>query len=382
MFTALRPATIISPDDRLDKILKKMGPETSTFVVVGNGKYLGIINDRTFRSIQGEPDSKIAGLVWNAPVIRPDMKLDEISECFLQGYKELPVCEDGKVLGILKHIDILNYLLENGRIPSHRASEIMSSPVITMEEDNSLSQAASVMKQNNVHHLVVVDKSGKMTGMVSTADLAPMLERLKDRPPFVREKMGLWSIQLGTVVMHEIHTVRLGSILPEVAKEMIKNDISSLVVYDEKEEKPVGLVHIFDIIRSSLPTSDIRFEIVGLDPEDKEYRDDIKREGVKALQKIDQIFPVEGGKLTVKKFRKEGSRAKYSMKFQIMGKERISVEASEWDLFKTLHQVIKEATRITKETKSKRKGKKDGYGKMRSFVVKIRKGDISFGRKA
>jgi CBS domain-containing protein len=306
------------------------------------------------------------------------MSFDEISECFLQGYKELPVCDDGKVLGMLKHIDVLKYLLENGRLPPFRASEVMSVPIVSIQDDVSVAQAASVMRRGAIHHLVTIDKAGNMTGIISTADVVSMLERDKGRVPFAREKLDLSTIQLKSVITPEVYTVRPGAKLSEVANEMIEKDTSAIVVYDKE---PLGLIHVFNLIKSSLPTTEPRFEIVGLDPEDKEFRDDIRREGIKALQKIEQMFAVEGGKLAIKKYSKSGSRAKYSMKFQVTGKERISVEASDWDIFKTLHYVLKEATRIAKEMKSKVKGKKYGLGKLRAFSLKVRSGDISFGGK-
>ena len=377
MFASLRPATIISPDDRLDKILKMM-KETQTFIVVDKGKYTGIVTDRNLRSMQNEPNAKISKVAWKAPVLRSNMNVEEASECFLQGYRELPVCEEGKVLGTMKSVDILKFMLSDGRVPSMRASDIMSSPITTIESDNSVAQAASLMKQQNIHHLIVTDKAGTMTGVMSSSDLTPLLERSKEKLPFMREKMGLSNVQLGSVTIPEVHTARSGTILSEVAKQMIENDTSILVISDDV---PIGLVSILDIIKASLPTAELRFEIIGLDPEDKEYRDDLRREGVKALQKIGQMFPVEGGKLDVKKYSKKGSKAKYSMKLQVFGKERISVESSEWDMFKALHQVLKEAARLAKEMKGRLKGNKGHLGKRRAFSIKVRDGDISYGGK-
>jgi CBS domain-containing protein len=320
----------------------------------------------------------VSAISVRAPVIRPNMELDQISECFLQGYRELPVCDDGKVLGTIKHIDVLKFLLENGRIPPKRASEIMYAPINSIRETDSITQAASMMRQKNINHLVVVNDKGDMVGIVSSADVFPMLEQIKQRPPFAHEKIGASSIPLKSVVIPEVHTIKLGSTLPEVAKEMIENDTSVLIVYDKE---PLGLVHVFELLKSSLPTSEPFFEIVGLEPEDKEFRDDIRREGLRTLERIAAIFPVETGKLSVKKQRKEGGRARFTMKLQLMGKERLSVEATDWDMFKALHCVLKEATRIAKREKSRLKGKRDLLGKRRAFSIKVRDGEISMGKK-
>jgi hypothetical protein len=59
----------------------------------------------------------------------------------------------------------------------------------------------------------------------------------------------------------------------------------------------------------------------------------------------------------------------------------MTVDASSWDLFKTLHYVLKEVTRIAKQEKAKIKGKRDGYGKRRSLSFRMKEGEFSPGGK-
>ena len=57
------------------------------------------------------------------------------------------------------------------------ASELMTSPLITIACEASLSQAASRMQQRNVRRLVVVDQRGKIAGIVSRSDLLQVFLR-------------------------------------------------------------------------------------------------------------------------------------------------------------------------------------------------------------
>lgn len=57
------------------------------------------------------------------------------------------------------------------------ASEVMTSPAITVESDCSLSRAARVMHEKNVRRLVVVDKRGLILGIVSRSDLLQVFLR-------------------------------------------------------------------------------------------------------------------------------------------------------------------------------------------------------------
>ena len=57
------------------------------------------------------------------------------------------------------------------------ASELMSSPPITIASEASLSQAARLMHERNVRRLVVVDERGTIAGVVSRSDLLQVFLR-------------------------------------------------------------------------------------------------------------------------------------------------------------------------------------------------------------
>ena len=57
------------------------------------------------------------------------------------------------------------------------ASDVMTSPAITVESDTSLSLAARLMHEKNVRRLVVVDERGLIAGIVSRSDLLQVFLR-------------------------------------------------------------------------------------------------------------------------------------------------------------------------------------------------------------
>ncbi len=57
------------------------------------------------------------------------------------------------------------------------ASELMTSPLITIECGATLSQVASRMQERKVRHLVVVDERGRIAGIVSRSDLLQVFLR-------------------------------------------------------------------------------------------------------------------------------------------------------------------------------------------------------------
>ena len=57
------------------------------------------------------------------------------------------------------------------------ASELMSSPPITIASGASLADAARLMQERNVRRLIVVDERGKIAGIVSRSDLLQIFLR-------------------------------------------------------------------------------------------------------------------------------------------------------------------------------------------------------------
>lgn len=57
------------------------------------------------------------------------------------------------------------------------ASDLMSSPPITVSVETRLTQAARLMQERNIRRLVVVDQRGKIAGLVSRSDLLQVFLR-------------------------------------------------------------------------------------------------------------------------------------------------------------------------------------------------------------
>ena len=57
------------------------------------------------------------------------------------------------------------------------AAGVASTELVTVAPEESLTRAAQTMTEHEVDHLVVVDASGRPTGIISTQDLAAALSR-------------------------------------------------------------------------------------------------------------------------------------------------------------------------------------------------------------
>ena len=83
----------------------------------------------------------------------------------------LPVVDDGKVIGVISERDYARKLILKGRSSATTAvSEIMSSPVITVDTHQSVEKCMNIMTDSHLRHLPVVE-DGKLLGLLSIGDL-------------------------------------------------------------------------------------------------------------------------------------------------------------------------------------------------------------------
>lgn len=116
---------------------------------------------------------RVREVMTSAPVSsNPDAKVDLIAKLMLdQNCGEIPICEDGKVIGVVTDRDIACRSFAVGRKNplDVTAREIMTRNVYTISPDNDVSAALQMMEENKVRRLPVTE-NGNLVGIVSVAD--------------------------------------------------------------------------------------------------------------------------------------------------------------------------------------------------------------------
>ena len=90
------------------------------------------------------------------------------------------VVERSKAKGILTERDIVRRVVKEGLDAKEvKVQDVMSSPLIVIDENDTIEEAAEVMKKAGVKRLPVVNKDGMLVGIISEDDI------LKVFPPLV-----------------------------------------------------------------------------------------------------------------------------------------------------------------------------------------------------
>ena len=100
---------------------------------------------------------------------------DAATRIINEGIGALIVTEKDSPIGIVTKRDIIWSILFEKRDPEKdTVDKIMSTPIITVNEDASIKEIIEVMLRNNISHLPVREKN-KLIGMISDEDLLEVL---------------------------------------------------------------------------------------------------------------------------------------------------------------------------------------------------------------
>lgn len=118
-----------------------------------------------------------------------------------------------------------------------RASEMMTSPVITCGEEDSIQEILRKLAELKISALVVTDSSGELKGLITEKDLL--------RKGFLGgEQEGLTA---ASILDQDPVTVRPASYYYQILLEMIKKQAKHAIVMAEK--KPIGMITYRDLLK-------------------------------------------------------------------------------------------------------------------------------------
>jgi CBS domain-containing protein len=121
---------------------------------------------------------KVKDLMSKEPELAtPEMNLTKIAKMMAeQNVGSIPVVESKeslKVVGMATDRDITTRAVAEGKDPLQMtAREVMSTPVVTVKQDDDIKDVARLMEKNMVRRVPVLDEEGFVCGMVAQADIA------------------------------------------------------------------------------------------------------------------------------------------------------------------------------------------------------------------
>ena len=119
-------------------------------------------------------EDRTASEIMTRPAISAKLKASarDIALQFInEQYSGMPVTEeDGKVIGIVTEIDILNAINDGKELSRTTAGDIMTPEVVSANPDTPITEMIKMMEEFSIIRLPVV-KDEKLVGVVSRGDI-------------------------------------------------------------------------------------------------------------------------------------------------------------------------------------------------------------------
>ena len=166
----------------------KRAPQGSVIVVVlpdSGSRYLSkMYNDEWMRD-NGMLDVETRlGLVRDLLAKRPPRKLiaarradhvgDVIDRLKQHGISQMPVVEDGRILGVIEEVDLLNFMLQGIGSPTSSIEAIVNSDVPMVTEDTTLDEVSTIFTRSE-YDAVLVTKGETAADIITKIDLIDFL---------------------------------------------------------------------------------------------------------------------------------------------------------------------------------------------------------------
>ncbi len=244
-------------------------------VIFDKDRFFGIT--RKYYLIKSKLDptkAKISTVTFKPPVVEEDTDLMTIAELLLgSDPTALPVIKKDKVLGLITKTDVLLTFKKIKELSNIKINDIMTKKPICFHKDDRVGDAFSIMREQAIGRLPVVDNSGKLYGVLCFADtlfknaLKPKKKQQGSNshtklhfPEFSPKSIFLLDTNVGDLSTKPVITISKRSSIKKAIKIMDEYNISSLIVTEQ--DFPVGIVTKKDILESILRLQEFKPEVI------------------------------------------------------------------------------------------------------------------------
>jgi predicted transcriptional regulator/ribosome-associated translation inhibitor RaiA len=366
----------IGADDRVSKLLGLLNAAKKYHAVVfdSSDAYLGITSTSGLLRRQADlSQMKVRSVTdENRPMLSREMSLMKAAELmYVSDSRVLPVVENGNVYGVVSADALIREAAERSPIASSKARDMASSALVVLKQDESLGKAVSLMKERNIKRILIVDKTGKVSGTLSLRNLMEKylaqstggrIASLGDAHGHSTERDSALSIPVSSEMSTSFKTIepdkKIGPVLSD-----IENGYS--IVLAEKG-KPVGIITRRDLLEAIVKTGAVERNIQtanmpALDEIDlARVNSTINAAYDRVKKSLNTTYCLL---VHFKQYKQEGGKTKHSIHIHASGPGmNFKAESYAWNVLTALQDALGELEReirkgIGKKTKSSKKAR-------------------------
>ena len=165
----------------------------------------------------------------------------------------------------------------------------MVSGPITIGPDQSVSEAIDLMSENGLHRLPVVDKNGKLAGLITEGVITSNTPNNSTSLSVFELNYLLNKLTIKDIMIKDVITIGKDALLEEAATILRKNDIGCLPVVDE-DNTLIGIITHNDIFTAFI-------DLLGYNHVGTRYVISVEEDRTGILEDICRVFKEQDGSI-------------------------------------------------------------------------------------
>lgn len=221
-------------------------------LIVEDGECIGVITPQELLRSQTDDETAARQVMKAVPVVDRNEGVREVARLLVENETRVaPVSVEGELWGGVTQDAILEAVLENLDVLT--VKEIATKDVVTVTEDDTLSEAINLLREHSISRVPVVDERERPIGIVTADDLVEFVARDTQKQS-VGDRGGdsptLRELPVENVMDRPPETATLESTVSEAVSQMLDQGVDGLIAVPEYDERVAGVLTKTDVMRA------------------------------------------------------------------------------------------------------------------------------------
>ncbi len=356
---------VANKDETLSNAMGIMKKHSISEVLIKDedGDVVGMVTQEMFTQRRHLPlSTKLENVMHSPPSVQADDDIVNICEMLMSsGYRGIPVTSSkGEIIGFVSRSDIVRKIPQMAEFKDLKVNDIMTPAPSTITEHDTIDMAKNMMRNFDEKVIPVVNKDGKLSGMIGIKDMIK-----SDMYPYLREEKGDMTgerdsphrkIEIRSLMTSPPITTTPDEKCVDAARKMVKNDISTLIALDEEGdiEGILTTIDLIETLASFKEGEQVYVQITGLS-EGPDTLDMMYELIQKYLKKFNNVIKPLVMNIHVVTHNEAGTETKYSLRIRLQSDHGMFyVKEYDWNMMRALNEGLEHMRRVIFNEKEKK----------------------------
>lgn len=341
----------ISHSESLSRLISFFHTSKSYEALVTDVHPPRLVSVRDILKVTHPRRTSVSKIAFRPPSISPSTPIHDASLKLVRNrIRILPIIENESVIGVARQSKILEKMADCYDLREFVAEDLMVEKLVTVSRESSMGTVRSIMLREGISHAPVVDKDGRLKGIITARDL--VWHYVKPRESMrvgerTGEKIRLFEMGIkGLTDKTPLRVTRRTAMFDVVSEMATRKKGYSLVV---EKRKPIGIItprDVISLLTEFRPRIQIPVYMVGFKDQEEVLVQSAKKKIARVARRGLKIHPgiqeiVVHGKVSSM----TGQRKRFMVKARAYTPSVLAVTVKGWALLKVFDELSEKLDR-------------------------------------